>query len=155
MPDSALEALATIPYASYQSAVSPSWIDFNGHMNDAAYAQVLTDANELFLDALGLSVSYREQTGGALYTVEIGLKFLAEVTADDTLSAHSILASHDTKRVRVHTTILKQGDVEVAKGESLYLHVDTRSGRVTAFPDDRARVLDDVQRAHDEVAASR
>ena len=30
-----------------------SSIDYNGHMNDAAYAQVLTDANEVFLDALG------------------------------------------------------------------------------------------------------
>jgi acyl-CoA thioesterase FadM len=124
-------------------------------MNDAAYAQVLTDANEEFLDALGLSAAYRERTGCAMYTVEIALKFLQEVSADDQLRAESLLALHDAKRVRVHTTLFKGNDVQVATGDSLYLHVDTASGRVSTFPSDRAAVLDDVQHAHDEASASR
>ena len=147
------DALSAVPFAGYRSRVDPSSIDYNGHMNDAAYAQVLTDANEQFLDALGLSASYREQTGCAMYTVEITLKFLQEVSADDQLRAESLLATHDAKRVRVHTRLFKDGDVQVATGDSLYLHVDTASGRVTTFPDDRAQVLDDIQHAHDAASA--
>jgi acyl-CoA thioester hydrolase len=149
------EALSHVPFSSYRAGVDPSSIDYNGHLNDAAYAQVLTDANEEFLDALGLSATYRERTGCAMYTVEITLKFMQEVSAEDQLRAESILATHDAKRVRVHTTLFKGNDVQVATGDSLYLHVDTASGRVSTFPDDRAGVLDDVQRAHDEASTSR
>lgn len=149
-------ATVPVPYASFSCGVPPTSIDYNGHMNDAAYAQVLTDANEMFLDALGLSADYREQTGGAMYTVEITLKFLHEVNAADTITAESRVASHDAKRLRVHSTLLV-GQTPVASGDSLYLHVDTTTGKVSPFPDDRvavlARALSDAD-DHDEAPAS-
>jgi acyl-CoA thioester hydrolase len=135
------DTVVSAPYSEFSCGVPSSSIDYNGHMNDAAYAQVLTDANEMFLDALGLSATYRERTGCSMYTVEITIKFLHEVNADDTISAESRVASADAKRLRVHTT-LKVGDVDVATGDSLYLHVDTVSGRVAHFPADRSAVLD-------------
>ena len=73
-------------------------------------------------------LSIGEQTGRALYTVEITIKFLHEVSAADTVTAESRVASYDTKRVRVHST-LKVGDTAVATGDSLYLHVDTERAR--------------------------
>jgi acyl-CoA thioester hydrolase len=145
-------ASVAVPFTGFSCEVPASAIDYNGHMNDAAYAQVLTDANELFLDALGLSASYRARTGCAMYTVEITIKFMHEVDATDTIKAESLLASCDTKRLRVHST-LKVGETKVATGDSLYLHVDTNTGRVAVFPEDRAAVLASVQ-AHDEEPAS-
>jgi acyl-CoA thioester hydrolase len=132
-----------VPFTQFTCGVPSSGIDYNGHLNDAAYAQVLTDANELFLDALGLSATYRDLTGNAMYTVEITIKFLHEVNAADTITAESVVASHDSKRLRVHTT-LRVGSTDVATGDSLYLHVDTSSGRVAPFPADRAAVLERV-----------
>ncbi|MFL6182282.1 MAG: thioesterase family protein [Actinomycetes bacterium] len=145
-------AAVAVPFTDFSCAVPAAAIDYNGHMNDAAYAQVLTDANELFLDRLGLSASYRERTGCAMYTVEITIKFLHEVDATDTITAESVVASVDAKRLRVRST-LKVGDIDVATGDSLYLHVDTSAGKVAAFPDDRAAVLESV-RFHDEEVAS-
>jgi len=139
----------SVPFTEFSCGVPASAIDYNGHMNDAAYAQVLTDANEVFLDALGLSAEYRERTGGALYTVEITIKFLHEVNATDTITAESRVASHDAKRLRVHSTLLV-GDTAVASGDSLYLHVDTNAGKVSPFPEDRLAVLASVQTDHDE-----
>ncbi len=150
MPD---DKPVTVPFTEFSCGVPPASIDYNGHMNDAAYAQVLTDANELFLDALGLSADYRDRTGSALYTVEITLKFLHEVNANDTVTAESRVASNDSKRLRVHST-LKVGETPVATGDSLYLHVDTGSGKVSPFPDDRLAVLSRVQERHDEASAS-
>jgi acyl-CoA thioesterase FadM len=146
------DSTVAVPFTGFSCGVPPQAIDYNGHMNDAAYAQVLTDANEVFLDALGLSAGYREATGCAMYTVEITIKFLAEVNADDTITAESRVVSHDTKRLRVHST-LRVGDTDVATGDSLYLHVDTGKGKVTAFPTDRADVLAKAQ-VHDEELAS-
>ena len=52
MPD---PALAAAPYARYRTEVREEWIDYNGHLNDAGYAIVLSEANEVLLAHLGLS----------------------------------------------------------------------------------------------------
>jgi acyl-CoA thioester hydrolase len=136
------------PFAQYRCTVPAASIDYNGHMNDAAYAQVLTEANEVFLDALGMSVDYRERTGCSLYTVEMTIRFLREVGLGDELRAETLLESWDAKRVRVRTTVLAADGTAVATGQSVYLHVDTRAGGVRPIPDDRAAVLAEVQSAH-------
>ncbi|MEO8106192.1 MAG: thioesterase family protein [Actinomycetes bacterium] len=148
------DTVVNTPFVEFVCGVPPSAIDYNGHLNDAAYAQVLTDANEMFLDALGLSATYRERTGCSMYTVEICLKFLHEVNRDDRVRAESWVVSADTKRLRVATTLLV-ADTPVATGDSLYLHVNTGAGKVCAFPDDRAGLLARIKRAHDEASATR
>jgi acyl-CoA thioester hydrolase len=145
-----VDPLSRAPYTAYRTAVRPEWIDYNGHMNDAAYAQVLTDANEQFLDALGLSADYRDETGCGLYTVETHIRFLREVSGSDILAAQTLLVEHDAKRVRLHTTLVDEATYEaVATGESLYLNVDQAAGKVTPVPDDRAGTLARVQQVHD------
>ena len=136
------------PFSGFGCRVPASAIDYNGHMNDAAYAQVLTDANEVFIDALGLGADYREHTGCALYTVEMTIRFLREVGLGDALHAHTLLASHDAKRVRLRTRLLAADGSAVAEGETLYLHVDAGAGKVRPFPADRAVVLGEVAAAH-------
>ena len=86
------DATAVAPYTAYQTTVRSEWIDYNGHMNDAAYAQVLTDANECFLDALGLSASYREATGCGLFSLQPA----AATRAKDN-SAYFIAGSQSTR----------------------------------------------------------
>lgn len=143
------------PFREFRCRVSQSAIDYNGHMNDAAYAQVLSDANEVFLDALGMSASYRSATGCSLYTVELTIRFLREVGLGDQLQAESLLASHDAKRVRVHTELLDDEGRVVARGETLYLHVDTAAGAVRAIPEDRAALLAEVQACHADAPPAR
>lgn len=145
------DATAVAPYTAYQTTVRSEWIDYNGHMNDAAYAQVLTDANECFLDALGLSASYREATGCGLYTVETHIRFVREVSRSDVLTARTILVDHDAKRVRLHTLLVDATGAAVATGESLYLNVDQGADKVSPFPEDRSARLAQVQRVHDVV----
>lgn len=138
-----------VPFADYSVEVPDRFVDYNGHMNDAAYAQVLTDANELFLDWLGLSREYRERTGCALYTVEMTVRFRDEVRVGEKLSAQTLVTSHDAKRLRVTTTLRNGHGGVVAEGETLYLHVDVDgSGRVSPFPEDRATWLAAVADAH-------
>jgi acyl-CoA thioesterase FadM len=140
---------AHVPFTRFHTRVADSALDYNAHMNDAAYAQVLTEANELFLDWLGLSAAYRQRTGCAMYTVEMTIRFLREVGRGAELQAESLVLSHDAKRLRLHTTILDGDGVAVATGETLYLHVDAAgSARVSEFPADRAAVLDEVEAAH-------
>jgi acyl-CoA thioesterase FadM len=124
-------------YARYRTEVRQEWIDYNGHLTDAAYAIVLSEANEMLLADLGLSEDYRAGTGCAMYTAECHIRYLAESKRGDVLRAVSILAAADAKRLRVRTSLSRGDGVTVATGEHLYLHVDAAAGRVTAMPADR------------------
>jgi len=136
------------PYARYRTKVPEEWIDYNGHLNDAGYAIVLSEANEVLLAHLGLSEAYRVDTGRAMYTVESHIRYLAEARRGDVIEAASLLVSADAKRMRMHT-LLRRGDgVPIATGEYFYLHVDQAAGGVTAMPPDRWAAVDALLSAH-------
>jgi acyl-CoA thioesterase FadM len=136
------------PFTAYRTTVPRSWIDYNGHMNDACYAIACTQASEAFLDALGLGQDYQAKTGRTTYTVEAHLRYLQEATLGDRLTAHTLLVAADPKRIRVHHSLLGPSGTEIATGEFLYLHVNQASGRVEPMPHDRATLLADVLAAH-------
>lgn len=125
-------------FVGYRVSVAQAWLDYNGHMNDSAHAVVCTQANELFLDALGVSAPYRKATGCAMYTAEAHLRFLGEVGADGQLWAETLLLDADAKKLRVHTTVFDDDNAAVLTGEYMFLHVDQQLGRVVPFPQDRA-----------------
>jgi acyl-CoA thioesterase FadM len=136
------------PYTRYRTGVREEWIDYNGHLHDAGYAIVLSDANEMLFADLGLSEDYRARTGRALYTVECHIRYLAQSKRGDVLVAASLLVSADPKRMRVHTWLSREDGVPIATGEHLYLHVDEAAGGVTAMPDDRWAAVEALLSAH-------
>lgn len=136
------------PFAGFSTAVKADWLDYNGHMTDSAYAVVCSEANELLLDALGVGAAYRETTGCAMYTVEAHLRYLQEVGPDAKLHAETLVVAADTKRLRVHTSVLAGDGVFVLTGEYLFLHVGN-DGRVAPFPPDRDAVVRAALIAHE------
>ncbi|MGN6677860.1 MAG: thioesterase family protein [Streptosporangiaceae bacterium] len=140
------------PFAGYEADVRPEWIDYNGHLNDASYAIVLSAANEVLLAALGLSEDYQASTGCGLFTVESHIRYLAETAGDDRLAAASFIVRADLKRLRVHTTLTRRDGTAVATGEYLYLHVDSRLGRVVPMPADRWNAVAAMLAAHAALA---
>ena len=139
-------------YACYETEVRPEWIDYNGHLTDAAYAIVLSEANELLLAGLGLSEDYRAATGHAMYTAECHIRYLAETKQGDVLRAQSLLAAADPKRLTVRTRLIRGDGTAVATGEHLYLHVDVSAGRVTPMPADRWTRVEALESAHASLA---
>jgi carnitine 3-dehydrogenase len=136
------------PFSRYRTEVRDDWIDYNGHLHDAGYALVLSEANEVVLADLGLSADYRAETGRAMYTVESHIRYLAETSLGDLLRAASLLVSADPKRMRVHTALTRDDGTLIATGEHLYLHVDSAAGQVTAMPSDRWAAVTALLAAH-------
>lgn len=145
MPDPAVTAAA---FSQYRAEVREEWIDYNGHLHDAGYAIVLSEANEVLLAHLGLSEGYRAATGRAMYTAESHIRYLAEAGGGDVLDAASMLVNADAKRLRVHTVLSRGDGTPVATGEYLYLHVDTAAGAVTAMPAERWAAVRELLSAH-------
>ena len=137
----------TAPFTAYREQVRPEWLDYNGHLNDASYAIVLTRAHELLLEHLGLSAAYRESHRASMFTVEMHLKYVAEVGAGQILTASTLVVEADHKRLRLHSELYADGTL-AATGECLYLHVDTVAGRTAALPADRQSAVDALLAAH-------
>jgi acyl-CoA thioester hydrolase len=135
------------PFAAYRQRVRPEWLDYNGHLNDAGYAVVLSEAHELVLDSLGLSAAYRRSHGASMFTVETHIRYLAECSEGQTLTAATILVDADRKRLRLHSELYADGRL-AATGECLYVHVDTSRGRSAPLPDDRQAGVDAMREAH-------
>jgi acyl-CoA thioester hydrolase len=137
-------------FTAYHEQVHPEWLDYNGHLNDASYAIVLTRAHELLLESLGLSAAYRESHQASMFTVEMHLAYVAEVRAGQTLTASTRVVEADQKRLRLRSELYADG-VVAATGECLYLHVDTSAGRTAPLPADRQARVDALLAAHAEV----
>jgi acyl-CoA thioesterase FadM len=135
------------PFTAYREPVPPEWLDYNGHLNDASYAIVISAAHELVLEELGLSAGYRAGHEASMFTVETHLRYLAEVSGGQVLTAATVLVAADRKRLRLHSELYADGEL-AATGECLYLHVDTTAGRTAPLPDDRHARVDAMLAAH-------
>jgi carnitine 3-dehydrogenase / betainyl-CoA thioesterase len=132
----------------HEAIVVPEWIDYNGHMTEYRYLQVLADATDAFLATIGADSAY-VQAGHSYYTVESHLRHLGEAHAGDRVSVTTQLLGHDDRRLHLFHELRRSGDdAVVATGEHMLLHVDASAGR--AAPAD-AEVLGELaQIAHVE-----
>ncbi|NDW03627.1 carnitine 3-dehydrogenase [Jiella pacifica] len=114
--------------------VSPSWIDYNGHMTEHRYLQVLGDATDHVLRSIGVDLAYVE-AGASYYTVESHLRHLGEARLGDTITAESRVLSFDGKRLHLFHRLTREADgATIATGEHMLLHVDRASGRTAPAP---------------------
>ena len=54
------------PLDVYATTVAGDWIDYNGHMNDAAYALVFSRSVDALMDRIGLDAAARKRSGQSL-----------------------------------------------------------------------------------------
>ena len=120
------------PFCQYTTNVLPAWIDYNGHMTEFRYLQVMSEASDVLLAAVGLDEAYM-QTGHSVYSVETHIRHLAEAKLGEQITVSTQIISSDEKRVRLwHSCVTNKG-VEIATGEQMWLHVDMKAGRTTPF----------------------
>ena len=125
--------MAGIPIHS--SSVRPEWIDYNGHVRDAYYGLIASEATDALMDRLGLDAAYRTRTGATLYTVEMHLHFLEEVKRTDTVEVGVHILGFDHKRIHAAFDIGRSGSTKAAATvEMMLLHVRQQPGRAATAP---------------------
>jgi acyl-CoA thioester hydrolase len=139
------------PFSAYRIEVPEEWLDYNGHMHDASYAIALSDANEELFKALDLSVDYRELSGGAYYTVEWHIRYLAECSLGQELRGNTVMVDANPKKIRLYTELVLADGTVAATGEALYLHVDTAAGKTAPLPPDRDARVQEVLAGHTDL----
>jgi acyl-CoA thioester hydrolase len=120
----------------YRTAVAPEWIDYNGHLRDAYYVVALSSAIDALMDRLGLDAAYRERTRCTLYSLEMHLHWLHEVTLGDELEVEARILAADKKRLHVGLDVrIARHSGPVATAEFMLLHVQQgEKPAAVAFP---------------------
>ena len=90
----------------YDTKVIQEWVDHNGHMNDAEYNRVLSDATDDWLAHLGLTLETIKTLHYTVFTLENHLTFLKEMKLDEDISIKVHLYDYDSKRLHVFMEML-------------------------------------------------
>ncbi len=115
----------------HQVIVPTDWIDYNGHLTESRYLDVLAESTDAFLRLIGIDGDYIAD-GHSYYTVETHIRHIAEASAGEHLYTETRLLAHDQKRLHLFHEMRRQGDETLlATGEHMLLHVD-RTAAATA-----------------------
>jgi acyl-CoA thioester hydrolase len=131
-------------------AVVPDWVDYNGHMNDAAYALVFSRSGDRWMDHIGLGAEVRRSTGYTLYTLQIMLHYFHEAKLGAPLRVSCQLLEHDAKRARLWMELRSPLDGPViAATEQLYLSVrQAEETRAAPWREESFALLQKMLRTH-------
>ena len=135
----------------HEVLVEPEWIDYNGHMTEHRYLEVLADTTDAFLRAIGIVGPYID-AGRSYYTVETHIRHLGEAHGGDRLSVTTRLLGHDEKRLHLfHELWHDEDDFLIATGEHMLLHVDRTAGRSTPAAPEILAALETIAAAQREL----
>jgi acyl-CoA thioester hydrolase len=136
------------------TAVVREWLDYNGHMNDAAYATVFSRSVDALMDRIGLDSTSRQRTGQTVYTLQMMLHYFKEAKEGDALAVSCHLLDHDDKRMRVWLDMTSSDGQLLAASEQLLLSVArTESGsRAAPWSFETLAALDALAKAQSGMA---
>jgi acyl-CoA thioester hydrolase len=117
-----------------QTTVCDDWIDYNGHMNDSAYALVFSKAVDQLMDDLGIDDQFRDTHQYSIYTLETHLLYVKEAHLGQELHIHLQLLDYDSKRLHVFFTMQDTQGNRLATSEQMLMGMDMATGRPAPFP---------------------
>ncbi|WP_137885872.1 thioesterase family protein [Pseudomonas sp. 2FE] len=144
---------ATAPLTTYQTAILPDWVDYNGHLRDAFYLLIFSYATDALMDRIGLDSSGREASGNSLFTLECHLNYLHEVKEGAKVEVRTQLLGHDRKRLHLyHSLHLVGAEEALAASEQMLLHVELAGPRSAPFAGAVLAKVESLAAAHAALA---
>ena len=136
------------PLRLYRTVVEPDWVDYNGHMTEAAYLTAAGWASDKLFRYIGDDEAYRAG-GHSFYTVETHIHYLLEVDVHEPIEFTTQVLGVDAKRLHfVHEMYHGDTGAMLASVEQMLVHVDMNAGRSVAILPQVAAALDAIRDAH-------
>ncbi|SDQ90118.1 acyl-CoA thioester hydrolase [Virgibacillus subterraneus] len=132
---------------SYQDYVRTDWVDYNGHMNDSAYAKVFSIAVDRFMDFIGLDEDGRSNLSYTIFTLETHLCYLQEAHQDEQINVSVQILDTDSKRAHVFFEMKNDNGTLLATSEQMLMGMDTQQVRPAPFP---GQVATEIKKIWDE-----
>jgi|TARA_B110000977_G_scaffold187327_1_gene254299 acyl-CoA thioester hydrolase len=118
-----------------QTPVIKDWIDYNGHLNDAYYLVIFTQATDALQNHLGLTLEHIKHTGETLFTVETHLAYVQQVGLGEVVTISSKILETDSKRMRIFHSMFNEQNQLLATVEMLLICYNLQAKKVTNFSD--------------------
>lgn len=136
------------PLELYRTPVEPDWVDYNGHMTEAAYLTAAGWASDALFRYIGDDEAYRA-AGHSFYTVETHIHYLLEVDVHEPISFTTQVLGVDSKRLHLfHSMHHGQTGALLCTAEQMLVHVDMNAGRSVAILPRVADALAAIAQAH-------
>ena len=141
-------ALVAAPLGLYEAPVEPDWVDYNGHMTEAAFLTAFGWASDKFFRYIGIDEDYRS-AGHSLYTVETHINYLREASLGEPLRITTQVLGIDAKRVHLfHAMFHGESGELLCTTEQMLLHVDMNAGAATPILEGPSAALAAIASAH-------
>ncbi|TSB47470.1 thioesterase family protein [Alkalicoccobacillus porphyridii] len=114
--------------------VQEAWVDYNGHMNDAAYAKVFSLSLDALMAHIGLDATGIAKLEYTIFTLEAHIKYVSEVHQGQTLHVAMKLLDVDPKRMHLWFVMKDDQGNTVATSEQMVMGMDQSIGRPAPFP---------------------
>ncbi|MCU4651784.1 carnitine 3-dehydrogenase [Roseibacterium sp. SDUM158016] len=131
---------ATLPVAAegpdglpvtLQMQIPTSFVDYNGHMNEAPYLEVGARASDRLMEMVGADAEYI--AGGLSYfTAETDIRYLDEIDIGDKVTVTTQIVGGDGRKLHLFHRFWIGGEGPAATVETVMLHVDLSTRRVVA-----------------------
>lgn len=121
------------PLTLFSCHVSPTWIDYNGHMTEASYLTAFGEASDQLFRYIGIDENYRHAgKGHSFYTVESHINFFKEVGSGEALRFSTQLLGIDEKRLHFfHSMYHAHSGVLLACTEQMLVHVAMETAKAS------------------------
>lgn len=134
------------------SPIDPSWRDYNGHVNYAAYAMAADPSIDALYAVAGLDPAYRKKAERSDYVVESRFFYIKEIRKGQQMEARSRLIDFDNKRTHIFCEICDHDSGELsAVAHIISLHVDSRLARSAEFEAFATAAFAELKAAHQQL----
>jgi carnitine 3-dehydrogenase len=117
------------PLVLHRSRIPAEWVDYNGHMTESRYLEVMSNETDAFMRYIGVDAEYLA-AHGTFFTAESHISFLAEVRAEDLVEVSTQVLGSDERRLHLfHRMFRPESDEELAESETMLIHIDSHTGR--------------------------
>ena len=143
-----MTAAITAPSMSAVMTIDETWVDYNGHLNQAYYSVLFDRGIDVALLEAGLGPDYITAHNASYMTVETHLCFVRELFKTDTVRVATRVLDVDDKRLHVYCELLHATEGWLScTSEWMFLHIDMTARRTAPWPPDMRQALEAMKTA--------
>ena len=123
--------------------VIKEWVDYNNHLNMAYYVLIFDQACEVILERFKMGADSAKNEKRSTMVVETNTRYISEIKQGDEVDVMLTFFDHDKKRLHLKLEIIEKKTKKISASiEWLSLYVNLETRKVTAFEDEKIKLMD-------------
>ena len=123
--------------------INKEWVDYNNHLNMAYYVLIFDQACEVILERFKMGADSAKNEKRSTMVVETNTRYISEIKQGDEVDVMLTFFDHDKKRLHLKLEIIEKKTKKISASiEWLSLYVNLETRKVTAFEDEKIKLMD-------------